>query len=345
MRKLSLLFAALLLCANAALTCAGFELDGMQQQQRQQQQQQQEQEQQQQQQQQQKQVELEAVAPVQLGLICDGQVRTLAVAQAPFPTSSPWTPMRTADAFTCSRPLQGTTRQCGSMAADTCEGLRFGPVLQSSGSTPGIIPPNNPLRFAVKAESAAYLTYVQFRAGGIGTAGARLRGLYGQSSPLQFDSSDYAWAKNGPVQLPGGFVVYDSCGDCRVGFGVQDLQVAALPGAGFRAFELSQLYMDTRCEGSGVNNDGLLWDGNMRYSCLQVGGSRALLAARALQTLLLASNRFTTVPNKQYFAGWRLCRRSCSRITMDCTPCSPAPKLHPTSFRPRRTTSLAIIMI
>ncbi|WIA14752.1 hypothetical protein OEZ85_003238 [Tetradesmus obliquus] len=156
------------------------------------------------------------------------------------------------------------------MAVDTCEALRFGPVLQSSGSIPGIIPPNNPLRFAVKPESPAYLTYVQFRAGGVGTAGARLRGLYAQGSPLQAVSDDYAWAKNGPVQLPGGIVVYDSCGDCRVGFGVQDLKVTALPGAGFRALELSQLFMDTRCEGSGVNNDGMLWDGNMRYSCAQL---------------------------------------------------------------------------
>jgi hypothetical protein len=214
----------------------------------------------------------DAVAPAQLGLICDGQVRTLAVAQAPFPTFAPWTPLRTADALTCRRPLPGTTRQCGSMAVDTCEALRFGPVLQSSGSTPGIIPPNNPLQMTIRSELPGYLTYVQFRAGGIGTAGARLRGLYAQSSPLQPVSDDFAWAKNGPVQLPGGLEVYDSCGDCRIGLGVQDLQVSALPGAGFRAFELSQLYMDTRCEGSGVNNDGLLWDGNMRYSCAQVGG-------------------------------------------------------------------------
>jgi hypothetical protein len=210
------------------------------------------------------------VEPAQLGLVCDGQVRSLAVAQAPFPTSPPWAPMRPADHLTCTRPLPGTTRQCGSMAADTCEDVRFGPVLQSSGSAPGIIPPDNPLRIAVKPDVPAYLTYVQFRAGNVGTAGARVRGLYAQSSPLQPVSNDYAWAQNGPVQLPGDLEVFDSCGDCRVGFGVRDLQVVALPGAGFRAFELSQLYVDTRCAGSGVNNDGLLWDGNMRYSCVEV---------------------------------------------------------------------------
>ncbi|KAF6260901.1 hypothetical protein COO60DRAFT_841279 [Scenedesmus sp. NREL 46B-D3] len=255
MRKLPLLVATLLLCLSAAAVPGAAQPGNAQQ------------------------LELAApaaasdpqqhdvVEPAQAGLICDGQVRTLAMAQPPFPVSPPWTPIRTADAFTCRRPLPGTSRQCGATAADTCEALRFGPVLQSSGSTPGIIPPDNPLQFAIRPESPAYLTYVQFRAGGIGTAGARLRGLYSQSSPLQPATNDYAWAKNGPVQLPGGTVVFDACGDCRVGFGVEDLQVAAMPGAGFRAFELSQLFMDTRCEGSGVNNDGLLWDGIMRYRC------------------------------------------------------------------------------
>lgn len=108
--------------------------------------------------------------------------------------------------------------------------------------------------------------------GDIGTGGALIRGVYSPESSLQPEESGYSWVRNGPNVLPDGAVVFDSCGDCRLGFGVRDMSVAALPGTGFKAVQLSQLFADTRCEGSGVNSDGLMWTG-MKYKCAEVSNA------------------------------------------------------------------------
>ncbi|KAF8061406.1 hypothetical protein HT031_004497 [Scenedesmus sp. PABB004] len=207
-------------------------------------------------------------AAAQGGLVCDGTLRQLDMAAAPFPSMPPWTPWVGPRDFTCERTAPGTTQKCASMAADVCGDIPFEPVVQASGPTPGIIPPNNPLSFKLRPDSPAYLTYVEFRAGDVGTGGALVRGVYGRGAGLPDVTTTYAWAKNGPTTLEGGGVVFDVCSDCRVGYGVKNLDVTARPGTGFRAFELSQLYADTRCEGSGVNNDGMLWSG-MRYRCVE----------------------------------------------------------------------------
>lgn len=213
-------------------------------------------------------------------LICDGKARLIDMAKPAFPNGPPWTPLNPADDWTCVRPLAGTSKLCGSMATDSCGAVEFRPILQSSGATPGIIPPDNPLQFKLSANVKGYLTSASFRAGNIGTGGARLRGTYAGTSTLNPVTLDFAWVKNGPTNLPDGTVVFASCGDCRMGFGIMDMTVTALPGAGFRTLELSQLYSDTRCEGSGVNNDGLLWDGSMSYTCVVVSVSVPSLSSR-----------------------------------------------------------------
>lgn len=202
-------------------------------------------------------------------LICDGQVRTINMAQAPFPESPPWTPWVGPAEFTCTRPLAGTSQSCGSKALDRCGDIQFDPILQGSGPTPGIIPPSNPLLFSLRPESNAYLTFLQFRAGDIGTGGAQIVGNYGAGSNLAPVTTSFSWATNGPTQSPDGNVVFDVCTNCTIGFGVKDLEVRAAAGAGFRSVALSQMFPDTRCEGSGVNNDGILWTG-MTYSCVEV---------------------------------------------------------------------------
>lgn len=203
-------------------------------------------------------------------LVCDGQVHELSMPDTPYPDSIPFAPIVNQPAFACMRPKQGldaeSNGECGAAPRYECGNHVFEPVMYGSGQTPGIISPNNPVTVALKADSDVFLTYLEWTAVDVGTAGARLRGVYGASSDLSPVTVNYAWTWNGRNALG----EFGPCSSCQPGQGIKLMNVSAIPGAGFRSFQLSQMFVNTQCAGgSGVNYDGLYWHG-MKYACLRV---------------------------------------------------------------------------
>lgn len=203
-------------------------------------------------------------------LTCDGKVHELSMPDTPYPDTIPFAPIVNQPFFACHRPKQGldaeSNGECGAAPRYECENHVYEPVLYGSGQTPGIISPNNPVTISLKEDSDFFLTYLEWTAVDVGTAGARLRGVYGPDSDLSPVTVNYAWTWNGRNALG----EFGPCSSCKQGQGIKMLNVSAIGGAGFRTFQLSQMFVNTQCaQGTGVNYDGLYWHG-MKYSCIRV---------------------------------------------------------------------------
>lgn len=203
-------------------------------------------------------------------LTCDGKVHELSMPDTPYPETIPFAPIVNQPFFACIRPKQGldaeSNGECGAAPRYECENHVFEPVLYGSGQTPGIISPNNPVTINLKDDSDFYLTYLEWTAVDVGTAGARLRGVYGANSDLSPVTVNYAWTWNGRNALG----EFGPCSSCAQDKGIKMLNVSAIAGAGFRSMQLSQMFVNTQCAGgAGVNYDGLYWHG-MKYACVRV---------------------------------------------------------------------------
>jgi hypothetical protein len=203
-------------------------------------------------------------------MTCDGKVHELSMPDAPYPDTIPFAPIVNQPFFACHRPKQGldaeSNGECGAAPRYECENHVFEPVLYGSGQTPGIISPNNPVTITLKEDSDFYLTYLEWTAVDVGTAGARLRGVYGGSSDLSPVTVNYAWTWNGRNAMG----EFGPCSSCKQNQGIKMMNVSSITGAGFRSFQLSQMFVNTQCAGgSGVNYDGLYWHG-MKYACVRV---------------------------------------------------------------------------
>jgi hypothetical protein len=154
-------------------------------------------------------------------LVCDGQTHELSMPDAPYPESIPFAPIVTQPFFACTRPKQGldaeSNGECGAAARYECDEHVFEPVLYGSGQTPGIISPNNPVTISLKGDTDFYLTHAEWTAVDVGSAGARLRGVYGSGSDLSPVTINYAWAWNGR-NSEGEF---GPCSSCKAGQGIK----------------------------------------------------------------------------------------------------------------------------
>jgi hypothetical protein len=221
-------------------------------------------------------------------LICDGTRRTLDTPIAPFPSAANFFyPITTPNDITCVRKDQpavptdvalAENQFCGGRQSFTCSegGSTFGPIGPithgtgggASGTPEAVIPPSNPIIYKLTDSPAqAYLTFVRFTVVDVGTAGAKLGGVYGSDASKEPDViTAHNWTVNGDQGEP---LRCGACSDCREGFGVVPMTVEAAAGAGFRAVQLSALFEDARCGGSCRDIDGMYWSG-MEYSCIRV---------------------------------------------------------------------------
>lgn len=212
---------------------------------------------------------LASLAAAAQELVCDGKLHNITMPSAPYPAGVPWAPITNQPDFTCTRARRSSGLQCGGARRFSCGAHVFEPVTFGSGSTPGIISPSNPVIFSLVDGSAKAFSFLQWTAVDVGTAGARLEGVYAPDSGLDNVVTTHEWVPNGAISLPDGKKLFGPCTNCELDAGIKVLSVSALPGTGFRGMELSQKYVDTRCEGSGVNDDGIYWAG-MTYACVQV---------------------------------------------------------------------------
>jgi hypothetical protein len=224
-------------------------------------------------------------------LICDGARRVLNTPIAPFPSEATlFYPIATPSGITCQRrdqPLDATdvaiaeNQFCGGRESFICSegGATFGPIGPISHGTGGIsgspeavIPPSNPIIYSLTDSPAeAFLTFVRFTVVDVGTAGAKLGGVYGSDPTKEPDVvAAHNWTVNGDQGEP---LRCGACSDCREGFGVVPMTLEAAPGAGFRAVQLSALFEDARCGGTCRDSDGMYWSG-MEYSCVRVSRAR-----------------------------------------------------------------------
>lgn len=88
---------------------------------------------------------------------------------------------------------------CGSAASTTCGEFSFSPVTSASGGSRGIVNPRNPITYQITAANT-FLTYVEFTAIDVGTAGARLAGGY-DLDVIQAVEAIHSWTQNGPFQV------------------------------------------------------------------------------------------------------------------------------------------------
>jgi hypothetical protein len=211
-------------------------------------------------------------------IVCDGVERQIDMPAPPYPTSATgYAPITNQPDFTCSRADSNAGLECGARSNYTCESIVFAPITSSSGFLPTIIPPTNPIIYSLIPSSKYYFTHIEWTAVDIGTGGARLAGVYSNTSPLASVVQPYAWVPNGAIQVDN-TTLYGVCTNCVLNAGIKVMSVSSTSGAGFRGMELSQLYTNVRCGASGVNFDGIYWTG-MKYICVQVGASYRSLSA------------------------------------------------------------------
>jgi hypothetical protein len=88
---------------------------------------------------------------------------------------------------------------CGSAANTTCGAYYFGPITSSGGGTRGVVNPGNPIVYQITAADA-FLTYIEFTAIDVGTAGAKLAGGYDDDviAPVV---AVHNWTTNGPTRV------------------------------------------------------------------------------------------------------------------------------------------------
>ncbi|KAF6257661.1 hypothetical protein COO60DRAFT_1207072 [Scenedesmus sp. NREL 46B-D3] len=222
-------------------------------------------------------------------LTCDGTLRTLDMPNGPYPTGEPWNPPFNNQAgFTCARSAivqdcnasstsftnaVAAGKCCGAEGNVTCGKYFFNSVTTSSGDKRGIISPVAPIIFRLTAGNA-FLTFVEWTAIDVGTAGAKLVGGY-TNDVITPKTIVHTWTPNGPFQDnlgPNGspITTFGPCSSCEVDKGITNMSVTAQEGAGFTRIELSQAFTNTACSGAGapgVNHDGMLWSG-MKYKCV-----------------------------------------------------------------------------
>ncbi|KAF6260900.1 hypothetical protein COO60DRAFT_841025 [Scenedesmus sp. NREL 46B-D3] len=247
-------------------------------------------------------------------LICDGNRRTLNTPIAPFPTAATYFyPIATPAGITCQRrdqPLDATdvalqeNQFCGGRESFTCSegGATFGPIGPIThgtggvlGSPEAVIPPSNPIIYSL-TDAQAYLTFVSFTVVDVGTAGAKLGGVYGSDPNKAPDVvAAYNWTVNGDQGEP---LRCGACSDCRQGFGVVPMTVEAAPGAGFRAVQMSALFEDARCGGTCRDIDGMYWSG-MEYSCVRPTCGDADLDSPGQQPFDCAALGLVTIPGTE----------------------------------------------
>jgi hypothetical protein len=233
------------------------------------------------------------------GLVCDGVVRRLSLPTAPYPTqNSYYYPIAVPSGVSCTRLLQSASSTpqengfCGGRESVVCEQGDavfgpIGPITHGTGglgpfpyNTPGlpetVVPPSDPIIYSLTgAVPGARLSFASFTVIDVGTAGAKLVGVYGTDMRAGRNvTAEHAWLPNGDQ---GGSTRCGACSDCRVGFGVVNLTLVADAGMGFNAVQLSAKYQDARCGASCRDVDGMYWSG-MEYACITV--RRATAAAQ-----------------------------------------------------------------
>jgi hypothetical protein len=208
------------------------------------------------------------------GLVCDGTLRSLPMpAGFPLGDNEPYAPIDNQPGFGCVRGKPNLSiinnGACGGQPSFNCDLINtYAPIAFGSGGAPGIIAPDNQVIYSLQPSSTSYMTFIEWTAVDIGTGGAKLAGVYANTSSLPPVITDYEWTPNGPINV-NGTENFGACTSCIVGQGVTNMAVTAAIGAGFRSMQLSQLYFDVRCGASGANFDGMYWNG-MNYICVEV---------------------------------------------------------------------------
>jgi len=113
--------------------------------------------------------------------------------------------------FTCARGDPSAGLVCGARSNYTCEDIVFAPITSSSGNTPTIISPNNPIIYSLIASSRLLLHLPRMDCCGYRTGGARLAGVYSSASPLATVVQTYAWVPNGPIPGPNNTTLWGPC--------------------------------------------------------------------------------------------------------------------------------------
>jgi hypothetical protein len=88
---------------------------------------------------------------------------------------------------------------CGNEHNTTCGAYYFSPVTSGSGGSRSIVSPGNPIVYQLTA-AEAFLTYVEFTAIDVGTAGAKLAGGY-DDDVIPMVENVHSWTTNGPFQV------------------------------------------------------------------------------------------------------------------------------------------------
>jgi hypothetical protein len=105
---------------------------------------------------------------------------------------------------TCTNPRTSTGAInsglcCGSAASTTCGALSFAPITSSGGGSRGVVNPDNPIVYQITAADA-FLTFVEFTAIDVGTAGAKLAGGYDDDA-INPVVAVHNWTRNGPFPV------------------------------------------------------------------------------------------------------------------------------------------------
>jgi hypothetical protein len=209
---------------------------------------------------------------VNSAFVCDGTIRSISLPLPPYGTSFPY------DVYN----LSGTNLQCSREKGTACGSQQLvqclpysdtiGPITES-GDGSLFIRPSDPIIITV-TEPSTYFTHISWVVYDVGTGGAKLVGNYGPDTLGKIHppvAATHEWQPNGPQPDAQDNATYfcGTCGDCTEGQGIQNLQINAAAGLGFRSFKLSQLYEDLRCGATCFNLDGSYWTG-MNYSCMTV---------------------------------------------------------------------------
>jgi len=160
------------------------------------------------------------------GLICDGQIHTITLPLPPIAEIPPYSTYNLAGTgLGCSRRQPGS--QCGAQEHVDCApwGSNIGPVTLSAGTT-FFLPPSDPIILTVE-NSTQFLTFTRWTVFDVGTGGAKLVGVY-ENSTISLPTAPvvvaHEWQPNGRISNTQGSNSSYFCGactNCELGKGVK----------------------------------------------------------------------------------------------------------------------------